>query len=154
MPLINLRDHYYPFVTKDEFVEVSDEVAAALRRLKLDEDNRRRKMFRHKAYYTLDLFGEYTPLQCESSEPSPEEVCVARDDEAFYLLTLQRLEEALSHLSAIQARRIKAKYLMGIRVEELVKTEGVCRVAIYRSINSGIDHIRAYFKKKKWRLTE
>ena len=112
-------------------MEVSDEVAAALRRFKLDEDNRRRKMFRHKAYYTLDLFGEYTPLQCESSELSPEEICVARDDDAFRLLTLQRLDEAIAHLSERQARRIRTKYLMGIKVEELVQSERVGRVAVY-----------------------
>ena len=53
MKTINLRD-YYPFYHNDLFIEVSDEVAAALQEAERQERNYLRRVVYNKAFYSLD----------------------------------------------------------------------------------------------------
>ena len=53
MQTINLKQ-YYPFCTEDTFVEVSDEIVEAFLLDKRAEAARERKMYRYKAFYSLD----------------------------------------------------------------------------------------------------
>ena len=70
MKTINLRD-YYPFYHNDLFIEVSDEVAAALQEAERQERNYLRRVVYNKAFYSLDagdgieqtaLFQAMSPL--------------------------------------------------------------------------------------------
>ena len=56
MQTINLKQ-YYPFCTEDTFVEVSDEIVEAFLLDKRAEAARERKMYRYKAFYSLDCDG-------------------------------------------------------------------------------------------------
>ena len=64
MQTINLKQ-YYPFCKEDIFVEVSDETVEAFLLDKRAEAARDRKMFRYKAFYSLDcndgMTGTATP---------------------------------------------------------------------------------------------
>ncbi len=53
MQTINLKQ-YYPFCKEDICVEVSDEIVEAFLLDKRAEAARERKMFRYKAFYSLD----------------------------------------------------------------------------------------------------
>ena len=53
MQTINLKQ-YYPFCKEDIFLEVSDEIVEAFLLDKRAEASRERKMFRYKAFYSLD----------------------------------------------------------------------------------------------------
>ena len=53
MTTINLKD-FYSWHTHDEYIEVSDEVAAELRADKLYEAAYQRRIIRNKAQYSLD----------------------------------------------------------------------------------------------------
>lgn len=53
MTTINLKD-FYSWYTHDEYIEVSDEVAAELRADKLYELAHQRRITRNKAQYSLD----------------------------------------------------------------------------------------------------
>ena len=53
MTIINLRDFYY-WYTQDEYMEVSDDVAEALRASVRYEAAYQRRLSRHKAQYSLD----------------------------------------------------------------------------------------------------
>ena len=53
MQTINLKQ-YYPFCTEDTFIEVSDEIVEAFLLDKRAEAARERKMYRYKAFYSLD----------------------------------------------------------------------------------------------------
>ena len=57
MQTINLKQ-YYPFCTEDTFVEVSDEIVEAFLLDKRAEAARERKMYRYKAFYSLDCNDE------------------------------------------------------------------------------------------------
>lgn len=62
MQTINLKQ-YYPFCKEDIFVEVSDEIVEAFLLDKRAEAARERKMFRYKAFYSLDCNDESKMLQ-------------------------------------------------------------------------------------------
>ena len=53
MAIINLKE-FYPWYTHDEYIEVSDEVAAELRADKLYEAAHQRRIVRNTAQYSLD----------------------------------------------------------------------------------------------------
>ena len=109
---INLRDYYYELYTKDTFIEVSDEVAAALLRLKRDENNQKKRMYYHKAYFSLDAGDGIENNAIDFFEVSPEDILVERDNEEFAKLQIERLHDAISHLSPTQARRLYAKRII------------------------------------------
>lgn len=154
MQTVNLKKYYYPLFTKDTFVEVSDEVAEALLLMHREENNRIRKMYYHKAYFSLDREDGIENDALCGFEKSPEEILMEQEEERFFLLTLERLEEALSYLTPTQARRIRARYLSGMAIQEIVASEGMSVSVVSESIRSGLKKLRTYFDKKKWREFE
>lgn len=154
MQIINLKKYYYPLFTKDTFVEVSDEVAEALLLMHREENNRIRKMYYHKAYFSLDREDGIENDALCGFEKSPEEIFMEQEEERFFLLTLERLDEALSSLTPVQARRIRARYLLGMKAYEIAEAEGVSTSCISESIRSGLKKLRSYFEKHKWKEIE
>ena len=118
MQTVNLKEYYYPLFTKDTFVEVSDEVAEALLLMHREENNRIRKMYYHKAYFSLDREDGIENDALCGFEKSPEEIFMEQEEERFFLLTLERLKEALSCLTLTQQRRIRSRYLSGRQYRE------------------------------------
>ena len=72
MTTINLKD-FYSWHTHDEYIEVSDEVAAELRADKLYEAAYQRRIIRNKAQYSLDCDDGIEYSAC-LSEPTPQEL--------------------------------------------------------------------------------
>lgn len=154
MQTVNLKKYYYPLFTKDTFVEVSDEVAEALLLMHREENNRIRKMYYHKAYFSLDREDGIENDALCGFEKSPEEILMEQEEERFFRLTLERLEEALSYLTPTQQRRIRARYLSGMTTQDIAAGEGVSVSVVSESIRSGLKKLRTYFDKKKWREFE
>ena len=74
MTTINLKD-FYAWYTHDEYIEVSDEVAAELKADKLYEAAHQRRTTRNKAQYSLDCDDgiEYS-------------VCMSRPRRSFWIV--------------------------------------------------------------------
>ena len=72
MTTINLKD-FYSWYTHDEYIEVSDEVAAELRADKLYEAAYQRRVIRNKAQYSLDCDDGIEYSAC-LAEPTPQEL--------------------------------------------------------------------------------
>ena len=72
MTIINLRDFYY-WYTQDEYMEVTDDVAEALRASVRYEAAYQRRLSRHKAQYSLDCEDGIEYSAC-LHEPTPDEV--------------------------------------------------------------------------------
>ena len=53
---INLREFYPECYRSDYFVEVLDEVAELLILLRRHEQSQRRRVYKHKAHYSLDIY--------------------------------------------------------------------------------------------------
>ncbi len=70
MQTINLKQ-YYPFCKEDIFVEVSDEIVEAFLLDKRAEAARERKMFRYKAFYSLDCNDGIENAAIGWAQPSP-----------------------------------------------------------------------------------
>lgn len=141
MPIINLRKHY-PFLNEDCFVEVSDEVAEALLLAKRQEDNYHHRAWYHKAYYSLDR-SDGIENSILHTEPSPEEILLQK-------VSMQQLYEALDHLPPIQARRVYAHYILGMKKVDIARAEGVNSSGVCDSVRKGVRNLRRYFEKKKW----
>lgn len=153
MQTINLNQ-YYPFCTEDIFVEVSDEIVEAFLLDKRAEAARERKMYRYKAFYSLDCDDGIEKAAIGWAQPSPEELLMKKEVEQEYQLTLARLDEAINHLSEIQARRIHARYMLGMKVIDIAAVEGVVPSCVGTSIKAGLKNIRKYFEKKKWEVSK
>ncbi len=136
MTTINLREFFY-WYRRDEFIEVSDEVAQELRADKRFEFNCWRQAKRNKANYSLDAEDGIENSICEF-EPSPEEF-LAR------AVTIQRLCCALNHLPPAQGQRIDAHYLLGLSIDEIARAEGVSCRAVQISIDRGLETMRKIF---------
>ena len=119
MQTINLKQ-YYPFCTEDTFVEVSDEIVEAFLLDKRAEAARERKMYRYKAFYSLD---------CDDG-----------------------IEKAaiISSLPPTQARRVHARYMLGMKVKDIAAMEGITPSQAGKSIHAALRRLRRYFIRRKW----
>ena len=150
MKTINLR-YCYPYYTGDVFVEVSEEVAEALLLMRREENNRIRKIWYHKAYYSLDCEDGIENCAFDFTAKSPEEILLEQEEEQLFLATLEHLSEAMNSLTDIQARRIHARYILGKKLIEIAAEEGVSVSVVQQTVKSGLKRMRNYFEKKKWR---
>ena len=98
MQTINLKQ-YYPFCTEDTFVEVSDEIVEAFLLDKRAEAARERKMYRYKAFYSLDCNDGIENAAIGWAQPSPEDCLMEKEAQAEYAELLRRLYEAISSLT-------------------------------------------------------
>lgn len=136
MTTINLRE-CYPWYLQDEIIEVTDEVAEALRSDKLYEAAHQRRVTRNKAQYSLDCDDGIEYSAC-LHEPTPQELLERM--EAFC-----RLCRALNSLPETQGRRIDACIILGKSVKEVAKAEGVAEATVRQSIQRGLDNMRKFF---------
>ncbi|MDO4271173.1 MAG: sigma-70 family RNA polymerase sigma factor [Eubacteriales bacterium] len=136
MTTINLREFFY-WYKANEFIEVTDEVAAELRADKSYEVNHWRRMKRNKANYSLDAGDGIEHEICEH-ELSPEE-SLARIDQ------YRRLCCALNRLPETQGRRVDAYYLLDMSYQAIASAEGVCEDAVRKAIERGLERMRKIF---------
>lgn len=153
MPIVNLRKYDYYTLKKDIFVDVSDEVAAGLLELRRAEDRVRSRIKYHKAYYSLDFHGDVEKEALDDLQPSPEEIWLEKEQEAYGELMAERLAEAMAKaLTPIQAKRIHAVYMDKRKIIQIAADEGVGRATVYASTRAGLKRLKAYFVKRKWTL--
>ena len=138
MKEINLRD-YYPFYTNDLTVEVPDEVAEVFATFERMEKAYMQRVYYHKAYYTLDCSDEIEH-SVVFKVLSPEEIYERK-------LTKEQLHAAISMLPDKQAKRIYARYILGMSNVEIAKAEGVSKAALTYSIQRGMRELARRIKK-------
>ena len=135
MTTINLRD-YYPWYIEDQYIEVSDEVAAELRADKLYEAAYQRRVIRNKAQYSLDCEDGIEYSACLSN-PTPDELLERKEN-------FCRLCRALNSLPETQGRRIDACIILGKSMTEVAEAEGVDESAVRHSIERGLQNMKKY----------
>ena len=138
MAIINLKE-FYPWYTHDEYIEVSDEVAAELRAGKLAEAAHAERVRYNKAYYSLDCDDGIEYSAC-LHEPSPQELLDRK--EMFF-----RLWNALNSLPEIQGRRVDAHLILGKSYRQIAREEGVDKSAVRCSVESGIKRMKKYLRE-------
>lgn len=137
MTTINLKEFYYWYIT-DEFVEVPDDVAEALRAGKRAEAAHTERVRYNKAYYSLDCDDgiEYSAVQ---HEPTPQELLDRK--ELFFLLW-----NALNNLPEIQGRRVDAHFILRKTYRMIATEEGVDKSNVRHSVLCGLAAMRKYIQ--------
>ena len=130
MQKINLRDLYPDVYKTDVFVDVAEEVLATIRGQQQDDAAYERRKFRHKAYYSLNR-GDGIENDVLNQPPTPEEILEQKQ-------LKEEVYAALMQLPAIQARRIYARFYLGMRVSEIARIEGADRRRVWESIRRGL----------------
>ena len=138
MTTINLKDYYF-WYTADEYIEVSDEVAAELRADKLYEAAYQRRMIRNKAQYSLDCDDGIEYSAC-LSEPTPQEL-LERMERFYYLWN------ALNMLPETQGRRVDAHVILGKSYREIALEENVDKSAVRKSVEAGLQNMRNFLRE-------
>ena len=148
MAIINLRKHYYPLYTKDTFVEVPDEVAAVMEEYRLYENRQEgRKKYYH--VYSMDC-SPGIENHAMFLVQSPEDLIIREIDEAAEELLLERLAEAITHLSPTQARRLHARYALEKKFREIAADEGISGSCACDSVTGALKKLQKIFAKNGW----
>lgn len=150
MAIINLRKYYYPTYKKDTFIEVSDEVAEALLLAHRYENNCHQKMIYHKAYFSLDCEDGIENDAIGWAQPSPEDYMIEWEEQIAHERLLLHLQESFAILTPPQARRLHARYLLGMKIKDIAAAEGVSPSQVGDSIRGAVKKLHKHFKKQKW----
>ena len=124
------------FLTTDFFVDVTEEVMETIRAAERAEAAYERKMYRYKAQYSLD---------CENGI---ENAVLLKPQTPEMLLEEKQLQEqvyaAVMRLPEKQAKRIYARYYLGMTVNEIAEVEGVDPSRVRDSIRRGLKQLVKY----------
>ncbi len=131
---INLREFYPECYRSDYFVEAPDEVAELLILLKRHEQSQRRRIYKHKAQYSLDIYENVereTVLKCPSAE------------EVFEQLAEQeQLYDAMMALTHKQRARLYAHFFLDMSYTKIAKQEGVDVTSVKESVQRAIKQLQ------------
>ena len=137
MKKINLRELYPDVYPTDFFIDVTEEVMETIRAAERAETAYERKMYRYKAQYSLD---------CENGI---ENAVLLKPQTPEMLLEEKQLREqiyiAVMALPEKQAKRIYARYYLGMRVSEIAVAEDVDPSRVRDSIRRGLKQLAKYF---------
>ena len=139
MKTINLRDFYKSLYDRYQFCEVPDEVAELLLLYKRREEAQRRKIYRHKAQYSLDQ-GEGIEKDILRPSRSAEESYEAQ-------IVTEALYTAMKSLTSKQRRRLYAHYFLDMSYARIASMEGVDESAVRETINTALHKIEKIFHK-------
>ena len=114
MKKVNLRELYPDIYKTDVFIEVSSEVQEVFLTDKRAEAARQRQMYNYKAYYSLDC-DNGIEKQVVYQPPTPEMLMEEKQ-------LREQLYSAVMALPEKQAKRIYARFYLGMTVKEIAKT--------------------------------
>ena len=109
---------------------LTEEVLAAIRGHQQDDAAYERRKFRHKAYYSLNR-EDGIENDALNRPLTPAEVLEQK-------LLREEVYAALMQLTDIQARRIYARFYLGMTVAEIARIEGADRRRVWESIRRGL----------------
>ena len=131
---INLRDFYPKYYHKDYYVQVPDEIAELLILFKRREQAAQRKIFWHKAHYSLDAYPT-AERDALAQSPSAEEVCEASEER-------EQLFAAIMTLTEKQRSRLYAHFFLGMGYTQIAETEGTDESTVRESIQNALQQIK------------
>ncbi len=138
MPKINLRDLYPDFYKADCIIDVPEEVLGVFVEHERREAAYRRRVYYHKAHYSLDR-EDGIENSIKFISYSPHEIYERK-------LTTQQLHAAIAALPDKQGKRVYAHYILGVSKTEIAKAEGVAKSRITESIEKGLRNMEVFLK--------
>ena len=137
MKKVNLRDLYPDVYKNDHFVEVTEDVLETIQSAERAEAAYDRRMYRYKAHYSLDCDnGIENAVLLKPQTPE-----MVLEEKQFQ----EQVYAAVMKLPEKQAKRIYARYYLGIAVNEIAEVEGVDPSRVRDSIRRGLKQLVKYF---------
>ena len=137
MKKVNLRDLYPDVYKNDYFVEVTEDVLETIRAAERAEAAYDRRMYRYKAHYSLDCDnGIENAVLLKPQTPE-----MVLEEKQFQ----EQVYAAVMKLPEKQAKRIYARYYLGMTVNEIAEVEGVDPSRVWDSIRRGLKQLGKYF---------
>lgn len=133
MQKINLRELYPDIYKTDIFLEVADEVLAVFLADKRAEAAYERQIYRYKAQYSLDYDNGIEKAVIQHP-PTPEEILEEKQ-------LREKLYAAVMALPDKQAKRIYARFYLGMTPVEIAQAEGVDPSRVRDSIRRGLKRL-------------
>ncbi|MBS6677378.1 MAG: sigma-70 family RNA polymerase sigma factor [Clostridiales bacterium] len=133
MKTINLRELYPDMYKTDTYVEVTEEVLEAIQAAQRMEATYERRLYRHKAHYSLD-YGNGIEKATMTHAPTPEDIFEAKQQQ-------EQLYAAVMSLPEKQAKRIYARFYLGMTPTEIADAEKVDVSCVRRSIRNGLKRL-------------
>ena len=138
MKKVNLRDLYPDVYKTDYFVEVTEDVLETIRAAERAEAAYDRRMYRYKAHYSLD---------CDNGI---ENAILMKPQTPEMLLEEKQLREqlyaAVMALPEKQAKRIYARFYLGMTPIEIAKAEKVDVSRVRDRIRRGLKNLSKLFR--------
>ena len=75
---------------------------------------------------------------------------IEKEELAEYEELIRRLYEAISSLPPMQARRVHARYMLGMKVKDIAAMEGITPSQAGKSIHAALRRLRRYFARQRW----
>ena len=138
MEKVNLRDLYPNVYKSDYFVEVTEDVLETIRAAERAEAAYDRRMYRYKAHYSLDCDNGIENAVLLKPQ-TPEMVLEEKQFQEQVYATVMKLPEK-------QAKRIYARYYLGMTVNEIAEVEGVDPSRVRDSIRRGLKQLAKFFR--------
>ena len=112
-------------------MEVPDEVAELLILLRRHEQSQRRRIYKHKAYCSLDIY-ENVEREVVLQSPSAEEIFE-------HLAEQEQLHDAMLALTQKQRTRLYAHFFLNMSYRKIAEQEGVdvssVKESVYRAVH-------------------
>ncbi len=131
---INLREFYPECYRSDYFVEVPDEVAELLILLRRHEQSQRRRIYKHRAHYSLDIY-ENVEREAILQSPTAEEIFEQ-------LAEREQLQAAIMSLTERQRSRLYAHFFLNMSYTKIAQQEGVDVSAVRKSVQRALHQLR------------
>ena len=142
MQRINLHT-YYPSLPEDSFIEVEDEIAAAMKPHSVEDVSHARRMRKNKVF-SLDA-NDGVENRALRFAPSPEDLLMQK-------ATWEQLQEALNHLTSKQRRRVCEHYFLGKSMTQIAREEGVSTSCVSENIFAALRNLKRYYEQRNWTL--
>ena len=131
---INLREFYPECYRSDYFVEVPDEVAELLILLRRHEQSQRRRIYKHRAHYSLDIY-ENVEREAMLQSPTAEEIFEQ-------LAEREQLQAAIMSLTERQRSRLYAHFFLNMSYTKIAQQEGVDVSAVRKTVQRALHQLR------------
>ena len=137
MKKIRLKDEY-PWLSGDEYIEISDEIAEVFAESTKEERRYKRNKYNHRAFYSLDV-DDGIEAEMLFVSLSPQEIYERK-------VTQGEIYAAINSLPEKQAKRIYAHFFQDMSMTQIGRIEGVSKMAVSKSIESGLKKIEKLLK--------
>ena len=98
----------------------------------------------------IDEIHRLSPVVEEYLYSAMEDYLIEKEELAEYEELIRRLYEAISSLPPMQARRVHARYMLGMKVKDIAAMEGITPSQAGKSIHAALRRLRRYFARQKW----